>query len=244
VRTADWAGFHALLVLAAVFGLVRIPSPTRLKLVAWIVSSFIAVALGSRFAPHYYLQLLPALAIPGARGIVAAFHTWKKPAMSAAGLLLLVPLIRFGTRYIALTADDLREHEPNWADVAMDLDSQHVARALRAHAKAHDTLFVWGYRPDIYVYSRMISDSRFWDSQPLTGVPADRHLRADHAILSGPAAANRLALAASHPDWIVDGLGLLNPHLRPESYPELRAWLAKYRLVCRTKLSLIYKRVE
>jgi hypothetical protein len=105
-------------------------------------------------------------------------------------------------------------------------------------------LFVWGYRPDIFVYTRMVSDSRFWDSQPLTGVAADRHLYATTPIYGGPAAQNRTELAHSHPDWIVDGLGLLNPRLAPERYPELRQWLAQYKLVGRTKLSLIYHRTE
>ncbi len=105
-----------------------------------------------------------------------------------------------------------------------------------------DTLFVWGYRPDIYVYTRMVSDGRFWDSQPLTGVAADRHLYATSAIYGGPAAANRMELTRSRPTWVVDGLGLLNPRLAPDRYPEVRDWLSHYKLVGRTKLSLIYHR--
>ena len=81
-------------------------------------------------------------------------------------------------------------------------------------------LLVWGYRPDLYVYTRMVSDSRFWDSQPLTGVPADRHLSATDVIYSRPAAKNRMELARSHPEFIVDGLSLLNPKLAPTAYPE------------------------
>jgi hypothetical protein len=126
----------------------------------------------------------------------------------------------------------------------MDLDSQRAAAQIRDLARPGDTLFVWGYRPDLYVYTHLSSDSRFWDSQPLTGVPADRHLSATNAIYGGPAAANRAQLTRSNPTFIVDGLSLLNPRLSPQIYPELRDWLRHYRLVARTKLSLIYRRAE
>jgi hypothetical protein len=130
---------------------------------------------------------------------------------AAYAVLLLIPLIRFGPRYARLAADNILHREPQWIDVAMDLDSQHAAGEVRARARPGDTLFVWGYRPDLYVYTRMTSDGRFWDSQPLTGVPADRHLHATDAIYGGPAAANRQLLTRSHPAFVVDGLGLLNP---------------------------------
>ena len=126
----------------------------------------------------------------------------------------------------------------------MDLDSQRAAADLTALAHPGDTLFVWGYRPDLYVYTRMISPCRFWDSQPLTGVPADRHLSATQTIYSKPAAANRRELIRSHPTFIVDGLGLLNPKLQISVYPELRHWMEQYKLVGRTNLCLIYRRID
>jgi len=96
----------------------------------------------------------------------------------------------------------------------------------------------------MYVYTRLVSDGRFWDSQPLTGVPADRHLKVAKAIYGGPAAANRQELARSHPTFIIDGLSLLNPALAPAAYPELHPWLAHYRLIGKTDLSLIYRRLD
>ena len=159
-------------------------------------------------------------------------------------VLLLIPLIRFGPRYASLAYDNILQREPHWIDVVMDIDSQQVSKKIRAAQHPSDTLFVWGYRPDIYVYTRMISDSRFWDSQPLTGVPADRHLHANDPIYGGPAAGNRQELTRSRPTFLVDGLGLLNPKLAPQVYPELRPWLAHYQVVDRTDLSLIYRRIE
>ena len=244
LRTANWAGFHATLIVAGFLGFRRLGKASRWNLGTWMVLSYAGVALGSRFAPHYFLQLLPPAVLLASFGIARMIEARNRLCIALLTVPLLVPLIRFGPRYVALVHDDVRGVEPRWSDVAMDLDSQDVAKRIEDRASRGDTLFVWGYRPDIYVYTRMVSDSRFWDSQPVTGVAADRHLYATTAIYGGPAAANRLELSRSHSTWLVDGLGLLNPRLAPDQYPELRDWLGQYRLVGRTKLSLIYHRKD
>jgi hypothetical protein len=242
-RTADWLGFQGALTAGAICAFLRFTRDERWKFGVWIGLSFGAACLGTRFAPHYFLQLLPPMVIVAARGIILALREFRKPVPPVlVALLLLVPLIRFGPRYLSLALEDIRGEEPHWSDIALDLDSQRVAARVNSLKRSGNTLFVWGYRPDIYVYTRLVSDGRFWDSQPLTGVPADRHLKVATAIYSGPAAANRRELTRSQPTFIVDGLGLLNPALSPGVYPELRSWLAHYKLVARTSLSLIYRR--
>ena len=47
----------------------------------------------------------------------------------------------------------------------------------------------------------------------------------------------------SRPEFIVDGLGPLNPALALDVYPELRQWLTQYKEVTRTKLCIIYRRI-
>ena len=242
-RTLHWLGFHAALVAGALFAWLRMERGDRFRLGAWLGFSFAAVCLGSRFAPHYFLQVLPPLVILASRGVVLAWRARREVAAVVLTLLLLVPFCRFGPRYLSLAYDHLEHREPQWSDVAMDQDSQDAAGRIRALAQPGETLFVWGYRPDLYVYTRLVSPGRFWDSQPLTGVPADRHLSATAPIYAGPTAVrNREELIRSNPTWFVDGLGLLNPKLAPSVYPNLQPWLKKYRLVARTKLSLIYRR--
>lgn len=243
-RTMDWLGFNAALFFGTAFAFLRMGRNDRWKLATWLALSFAAVCLGTRFAPHYFLQLLPPMVIAASRGIVLACRRYRRVAAIALTLLLLVPFIRFGPRYVTLAIDATEGRQPQWSDIALDEDSRTVAEKVRSLAHPGDTLFVWGYRPDMYVYTRLVPDGLFQDSQPLTGVPADRHLKTDSPIYSPRAAANRLQLARSSPIFIVDGLGLLNPKLAPAVYPELRSWLAHYRLVGRTKLSLIYHRAN
>ncbi|MBV8551278.1 MAG: hypothetical protein JOY54_08255 [Acidobacteriaceae bacterium] len=241
-RTLDWLGFHGALAAGAIYGFARFTRKERWKLGIWLAVSFAAACLGTRFAPHYYLQLLPPMVITASRGFTLAWRERRRCAQIATVLLLLVPFLRFAPRYVSLAAGDMEGRNPAWSDVKLDLDSQQVARQLEHFTHPGDTLFVWGYRPDIYVYTRMVPDGRFGDSQPITGVPADRHLHVTQVIYGGPAAANRAALRRSHPTFLVDGLGLLNPKLAPAVYPELREWLAGYQEVGRTKMSVIYRR--
>ncbi len=227
-RTLNWAGFHAALIIAAARFLAERP---RFRWIVWLAVSAFGVALGLRFFPRYYLQLLPVLVLMAARGFVLLGR-----AREIVALLLLIPASRFGPGYLYAMTD------PNWRDVAMDRDSRAAAGFLRAHAQPGQTLFIWGYRPEIYVYTRLPAATMWLDSQPLTGVPADRHLKNSTPVETVAAARRRAELAQTHPDWVLDGLGLYNPRLAITRYPELRPWLSGYRQLATVGETVIYQR--
>jgi hypothetical protein len=81
------------------------------------------------------------------------------------------------------------------------------------------------------------------DSQPFTGVPADRHLTQSAPVDSEGAAAHRRELTQSKPAFVVDGLGLYNPALAITQYPDMRKWLANYHETARHGETIIYQRV-
>jgi hypothetical protein len=109
-------------------------------------------------------------------------------------------------------------------------------------AKPGDTLFVWGYRPEDYVYTRLPAATMYLDAQPLTGVPADRHLTQSTPVETEAPRERRAELTCSAPSFILDGLGLYNPHLAIGNHPDLHAWLGSYREVGRTGGTVIYRR--
>ena len=115
-------------------------------------------------------------------------------------------------------------------------------RVSRRQARPGDTLFVWGYRPELYVYSRLPAATVWLDSQPLTGVPADRHLQLSAPVETEQAARRRAELARSTPSFVLDGLGLYNPRLAITNYPDLRDWLAGYAEVARVGQTIVYQR--
>ena len=231
LRTANWAGFQCALVLGAAIALCK-ERRWRWKMIAWILLSFAAVAAGWRFFPRYYFQLLPVMALLAARGYTL-LGRWRAAML----VLLLIPFIRFGPRYAMLANDLAHGRESHWSDLALNQDSHAVADQI-GHS---GTLLVWGYRPDVFAYTRMPAGTRFLDSQPLTGVLADRHLTSSQPVAPELAARNRRDLVASDPIWIVDGLGPLNPTLAITNYPDLSDWLAGYRVVGRTRFSIIYR---
>lgn len=228
VRTGNWLGFHVVLVIGAGVFWLRDAAKGRWKFVAWIAICTAGVVLGWRFFPRYYFLLLPALTIPAARGLTLIR---SRAVLAIALLTMTVPLIRFGPRYAMLS---------NWNDLALDRDSREASRIALGIAPPNASLYVWGYRPEDYVYTGLRPATRFLESQAMTGVPADRHLTQSTIVLTTGTHDAREELARSRPDVLIDGLSLYNPALSMDRYPELRTWLAGYREVARTKGSVIY----
>lgn len=227
LRTVNWAGFHAVLVIGSVAWLRR-ERPRRTIL--WIGLGAAAVCAGWRFFPRYYFLLLPPMLYAGVSGLRFLPRFWHVVALIA----LLLPVGRFGPRYAMLAVGDR-----NWPDLAMMQDSREAGALAARAARPGDRLLVWGYRPDVFVFSGLPAAARFLDSQPLNGVLADRHLSNAKPTAPDLAAANQSELAAGpRPDIIVDGLGLLNPALAAAGFPALR--MQDYQEVGRTRLSIIY----
>jgi len=229
-----WFGFHAALVVGAV--LFWRDGIERRRLAIWVAISLITVAIGWRFLPRYFNQVLPVLTIIAARGISLRREHWVRAALVVA---LIVPLIRFGPRYVELAADDLAGRAHAWRDVAMDQESRATADLIRGMMREGDTIFVWGYRPNVIVYARLPVASWLWDSQPLTGVPADRHLSESKPV--APAEENRRQLVQTSPTFLVDGLSAYNPQLDIHNYSDLADWLRRYCTAGRVGATTVYR---
>jgi hypothetical protein len=217
-RTLGWLGFHAVLVIGAALLWWR---RMGWKFLAWFLICYVGVVLGWRFFPRYFFLVLPALTLAAARGFSLVP---SRVAAAVAIAAMAVPAVRFA------------RVNPN--DLALDRDSRDVA----ALAPKAGSLYVWGYRPEIYVYTGLRPATRFLDSQAMTGVPADRHLTQSTVVLTKGTREAREELARSRPDMLIDGLGLYNPALTMDHYAELRPWLAEYRELARTQGSVVYVR--
>ena len=233
-RTANWAGFHAALVVFAAIYFAR-KEAQRLRLAVWLAVGLVMVAAGARFFPRYYLALLPVLAVAAARGVSLV------PQRLRAALLVItvaVPAARFGARHIAT----LRADPSAMRDLALWADCRDAAAKIQSLAHPGDTLLVWGYRPELNVLTGLRGATRFLDSQPLTGVIADRHLIDARPTAPGLAHRHRGQLMGTQPTFIADGLGPYNPALAVERYPDLGPWFSKYELVDETQGTRLYRR--
>jgi hypothetical protein len=239
-QTLAWGGFHLPLILGGALLFYCRPEAPDLDrkrashaLLIWLAVSFLGVASGGRFFARYYFQILPLACLLAARGWqlyrAARGPSWWRYA-ALAGLLLAT--VRFHTRtavlvYEAVTGRQTR-YMAEWPDTALDRES----RAIAARIGRGRSLFVWGYRPEIYFYCQCPPASSFLSSQPLTGVPADVHLRQSQAVVLEEPVRNRgllvYQLRSTRPEFIVDGLGPYNPNLRMDSFPELEIVLRDY----------------
>jgi hypothetical protein len=226
-RTADWVGFHAALAVGAILFIWR---ERKWKIAAWMAIAFAGVVLGLRFFPRYYFLLLPPMTIAAARGWASA-RRWHAAALI---VLLAIPAIRFGPRYVTLARGE------TWRDLDIDRASRVASAKLRELVRPGDTLFVWGFRPDIFIDSKLPAGTRFLESQAISGVLADRHLFDNRPVEADFIGANRMELMTTRPTWIVDGLGPYNPALAIDRQAYLESWMARYQVVARAGFSVLY----
>ena len=225
LRLAGWFGFHSALLVGVAWHW-RAGPRKNWRWIAWCVIALVAAGLGWRFSPRYLNFLLPPLVMIGSAGLLRA--TPRRIAWAAAVIALAIPAVRFGPRNITLAAENFAGAPHSWADVQMDRESRAGATLIRAIQRPGDTLFIWGYRPNVVVYTRLPVASRLWDSQAVTGVPADRHLGNATPIDAERASRNRLELSRMSPAILVDGLSAYNPRLDIRRFPDLAEWFARY----------------
>ncbi|MFN7923280.1 MAG: hypothetical protein U0Q16_24475 [Bryobacteraceae bacterium] len=230
---SSWLGFHVTLALSAIACLWREETLRRWRLIAWCVVAMCGVALGSRYTPRYFFLLLPVFVAAGARGYTLLPRI-PRYALSA---LLLIPLIRFGPRYFQVAINPFIE----WSDTAMSRDAIQAAATILSRALPGDTILVWGYRPEILMITRMPLGTPWLDSQPLTGVVADRHLRDSTPTAFELSRRNRAVLLRYRPTFFIDGLGLYNLNLAPGAFGEIDEWFSLYEEVGATQGCRIYR---
>jgi hypothetical protein len=129
------------------------PSDGDTDLWLWLASAALSVAVGFRFFGHYYLQLLPPLALLSAGVLVrrSAVLLRATVALSAA-IALVFSIVGFWVHPFA--------NDPRYEDVSAYLDH---------HTSATDRIFVWGHMPEIYWASDRRPASRFISSGFLIG---------------------------------------------------------------------------
>jgi hypothetical protein len=223
VRTLNWAGFHAALVIGAGVWLRRRFS---WRVAAWVAVSFAAVCAGWRFFPRYYFHLLPPMLFAGCEASSCFLHAGERCTADAVDSRCpLRPQVHTACiRRPPMGRPGSHERQPR----------RSVDCAERR--QAGDRLLVWGYRPDVFVFSGLPAATRFLDSQPLNGVLADRHLTTSVATMDD--FAKKYIGTVGTPDIIVDGLGPSNPDLAADRFPALRT--DRFRVVGRTRASIVY----
>src|SRR5712692_5808169 len=120
-------------------------SVERIALFGLLAASAIGVAVGARFYPHYYIQLVPPLAL------LAAPHyarLWSERTK------LPHWLWRVAASYAWLAFMVVAFSISHWLGLAARRQPSEAGRYLFAHSKPQDRVFIWGQAPKIYLHAR------------------------------------------------------------------------------------------
>ncbi|MEO8456835.1 MAG: glycosyltransferase family 39 protein [Chloroflexota bacterium] len=127
-------------------------------LVLWAVASAIGVASGGRFFPHYFLQLMPALAVLTAiviydRVLDGKYRALGKPFW--AGALALV-VISIGTASIMVALPGRAEEQVAsnvYTQKQWEQYSEELGEYIQAQTGPNDVIFNYGLEPQVYFYA-------------------------------------------------------------------------------------------
>jgi hypothetical protein len=205
----------------------------------WLLASFLGAAAGRRFYGHYFIQLIPPLAILAAVGLNQFLKQLRRtptPALRSLAALLVVLTVcsfyRFQERAIVFAFDSVirRPISDRWLLVRFNRDIHNIATHIDAHTSPDNAIFVWGFKPELYYASKRPLASRYLSFVPLTGWTHGMPAALDFSAQSQWVLGRKLLLAdleASRPPYIIDMASVhdFGMNHAMENYPDLRAYL-------------------
>jgi 4-amino-4-deoxy-L-arabinose transferase-like glycosyltransferase len=208
----------------------------RTALFGLLAVSAIGAAAGARFYPHYYVQLIPPLAMLAAP-YYARLWSGRKPPLH----WLLRPWVAYTWLALTIIAFSI-EH---WIGLAPRRGASEAGQYLSRHAAPEDRIFVWGQASKIYLDAHRRPACRYIETFPLTGyvfggpIPGfDTRSR----ILPGAWATLVQDFAKHPPAYIVDVQDPTKAQYPVKDFPILAKLLAeKYQPVAHTAEGVIYR---
>jgi 4-amino-4-deoxy-L-arabinose transferase-like glycosyltransferase len=209
----------------------------RTALLGLLAGSAIGAAAGARFYPHYYIQLIPPLAL-----LAAPYYAQLWSGTIQPPYWLLRPWVTYA--WLALTVNAFStEH---WMALASRRVPSETGRYLLAHSAPDDRIFVWGQSSEIYLDAHKRPASRYITTFPLTGYVFGGTIPGfDTRSRIMPGAWSRLEqdFARHPPTYIVDVQSDRRTAQQPiKNFPILAKLLAeRYQPLAHTAEGVIYR---
>jgi 4-amino-4-deoxy-L-arabinose transferase-like glycosyltransferase len=213
-------------------------APERLALLGLLAVSAIGAAAGARFYPHYYIQLIPPLAL------LAAPHyaqLWSEKTQSHHWLLQ--PRVTQAWLALTIAAFSIA----HWKGLAWQRGPSETGQYLLEHSAPDDRIFVWGQASKIYLDAQRRPACRYITTFPLTGYIFGRSLPGvdtRNRVLPGAWSALQQDFAKHSPVYIVEGYDR-DKQYPIHDFPILAKLIAdRYQPVARTDDGTIYRRLD
>src|SRR5438876_1648748 len=132
----------------------------RTALFGLLAASAIGAAAGARFYPHYYVQLIPPLAL-----LAAPYYArlWSRTIQPPHWILR--PKVTYAWLALTVVAFSIT----HWTGLAPRRVPSEAGRYLFTHSSPDDRIFVWGQTPEIYLDAFRRPASRYITTFALTG---------------------------------------------------------------------------
>ncbi|GAA3486164.1 glycosyltransferase family 39 protein [Streptomyces cremeus] len=222
------AGILAAACLGLLVPLVRRWRAPGADLWLWLAASAVAVMTGFHFFGHYYLQLMPPLALLGTAALRTLPRRWTTGALTA-----------LACACAAFLAWGLLAPRPELAH------AQRLADAVRSRTSAADPVLIWGMHPETYWLADRAPASRYLTAGLLTNFSGGRDgsLVGERYGVEGSWPVLRRELAERRPPLIVDD-SRGKPY-GPDRMPTLRSILAEeYVRVATVDGAVLYARAR
>jgi 4-amino-4-deoxy-L-arabinose transferase-like glycosyltransferase len=214
----------------------------RKALLGLLVASAIGVSASGRFYPHYYIQLIPPLAL-----IAAPFYARLWTHKTQTSHWLLRPAVTFAWLALIVIAFSIS----HWTGLASQHELSAAGRYISEHSNPTDRIFVWGQKTKIYLDARRRPACRYIATFPLTGYVFGGNIHVLGVQIAGlnnrgqimPGAWSMLQhdFAKHFPAYIVDTQSFSGAKYPVKNFPILAHLLSKqYRVVARTDDGVIY----
>jgi len=209
----------------------------RTALLGLLGASAIGAAAGARFYPHYYVQLIPPLALLAASYYARVWSRTMQPSH-----WLLRPRVTYAWLALTVIVFSIK----HWTGLAPQREPSKTGQYLLAHSDPADRIFVWGQTPEIYLDAHRRPACRYITTFPLTGyvfggpIPG---LDTRSRILPGAWSTLEQDFTRHPPTYIVD----VQPDPKSAQYPVknfpiLAKLLAdRYQPVAKTAEGVIYR---
>lgn len=126
-----------------------------------VFATFIGVCMPGKFWPHYFLPMVPPLAVIS--GVGVAQLTYRRGIVPVIGLFtfaaLFIPTILADYPYYVASPEDVSRMKYSGNDVFVK--AAQVARYVKERTRVGDYIFQWGFEPEIYVLAGRRPPNRF-----------------------------------------------------------------------------------
>lgn len=247
-----WLHWGPLLVLAALWPFVT-RREGRGLLLLWLAGVAAFLLVQAKFFDTHWLPLLPPLALLAAAALDAVLQRLARPRLTPllyglAGALLLALLLRAvwgpALAYISGQETQAEYYARFQGNDYKPAQSLEIIRYLQENAAAGDTLFIWGFRPEIYYVGGYRPPTRFISHFPLVGDRYPQEWQQETVDLLWAALPPFvLVLQSDYMPWVTGSDD--DSHTLLQDYTELNNWLIfNYRFETEMGDFLIWRRAS